>query len=376
MERSSPVDGDRCVVWCCREMSISYYDALPPVREPGADLPDAVAGLRLPYRVLAAVRVPAGRIVVAFASDSALLSGMFAANWARAGEGEEPDATLYALARPARGYGLPDRWDGARWWSRDQKVMVVFGFGSYRFAKVCMRGICSAVSGDDSLFLHGCALGIGAGADRRGVIITGSSGAGKTTLVAALLRQHEYPVAVVNDDWGAISVSSGYSVSTGERMLHMKCSSVLALCPGFFASAPADSYARDRSEQDPAARILVRPERVYGGAWSATATVIGHIAVVVREPPDWMPPARGDEAVKALEGEDSEGLIHHHEAFFNGSLILSTDADKLREERRYRRLLDHVRVSWVNNDSTPEAMARSLIAAVAKAQAPRWTMGW
>ena len=96
-------------------MSVSYYDALVPVREPGAGLPDVLAGIRLPHRVLASVGVPAGRIVLAFVSDSARLSRMFAANWAPARTGQRPDATLYALARPACGYGLDGRWDQARW---------------------------------------------------------------------------------------------------------------------------------------------------------------------------------------------------------------------------------------------------------------------
>jgi len=350
----------------CAEMSVSYYDALLPVREPGAGLRDALAGVRLPYRVLASVCVPGGRIVLALVSDSALLSRMFAANWAPAGAGREPDATLYALARPACGYGLDRKWDRARWWSRDQKMMVVFGFGSYRLAKVCVRGICSAVSEDDILFLHGCALSVGTGTGRHGVVITGSSGAGKTTLVAGLLRHPEYPVAVLNDDWGAVSLSRGDLASTGERMLHMKTGSVLALCPGFFASAPAGSYASDLSEQDRSARMLVSPESVYGTAWSTSATVVEHVAVVVREPADWLPPGRAGETVKALENEEDAGLARHHEAFFNGSLIRTTEEYKLREERRYRQLLDRATVSWINNSSTPEALVSAFISAVMK----------
>ena len=66
-------------------MSASYYDALLPVREPGNGLRAVLAGLRPPHRVLASIRVPAGRIVVAFVSDSARLSRMFTANWAPAG---------------------------------------------------------------------------------------------------------------------------------------------------------------------------------------------------------------------------------------------------------------------------------------------------
>jgi len=345
-------------------MGVSYYDALLPVREPGAGLRSVVAGLRLPYRVLASICVPAGRIVLAFASDSARLSGMFAANWAQAGTDAEPDATLYALARPACSYGLDRRWDGARWWSRDDKMMVVFGFGSYRLAKVCVRGICSAVSGDDILFVHGCALSVGAGAGRRGVVITGSSGAGKTTLVAGLLRHPEYSAAVLNDDWGAISLSCGDSVGTGERMLHMKTGSVLALRPGFFTSAPAGSYWRDLSERDRAARMLVSPESVYGAAWSTSATVVEHLAVVVREPADWVPPVREAEAMRALESQGEMGLVQNHEAFFNGSLILTTEDDKLREERHFRQLLSRTTVSWINNCGTAEALVGNFISAV------------
>ena len=347
-------------------MDASYYDVLLPVREPGTGLPGVVAGLRLPYRVVASVGVPAGQIVLAFVSDSARLSGMFAANWAAARIGQRPDATLYALARPARAYGLDGRWDRARWWSRERKTMVVFGFGSYRMAKVCVRGICSAVSGDDIVFVHGCALSLGAGPGRRGVVITGSSGAGKTTLVAGLLRHPGYSVTVLNDDWGAVSLVRGDSVSTGERMLHMKTASVLALRPGFFTSASACSYSRDLSEQDRAARMMVSPESVYGAAWSTAATVVDHVAVVVREPEGWRPPGRTGEAVSALESEGDAGLAHHHEAFFNGSLILTTEADKLREERRYRQLLDRTTVSWVNNCGTPDALVRNFISAVMK----------
>lgn len=346
------------------QMGVSYYDALPPVREPGADLRGVLAGLRLPHRVLASVGVPGGRVVLGFASDSALLSGMFAANWARAGAGQEPDATLCVLARPAGGYGLDRRWDGARWWSRDHKVMVVFGCGSYRLVKVCVRGMCSAVTGDDIVCVHGCALSLGAGAGRRGVIITGSSGAGKTTLVAELLRHREHPVAVLNDDWGAVSLTQGSTVSTGERMLHMKTRSVLALRPGFFTSAPAGAYARDVSEQDPAARMLVSPRSVYGSAWSTSAAAVQQVAVVVREPAGWVPPGRGGEAVRALGAEDGTGLVHHHEAFYNGSLILAADGDKAREERRYRQLLDRMPVSWINNCGTREALVSSFMSAV------------
>ena len=149
-------------------------------------------------------------------------------------------------------------------------------------------------------------------------------------------------------------------------MLHMKTGSVLALRPGFFSSAPAGSYSRDLSEQDRGARMLVAPESVYGLAWSTKATVVDQVVVVVREPAEWLPPGREAETVRALESDGDATLIHHHEAFFNGSLILTTEQDKLREERRYRQLLNRTTVSWINNCSTPEALVDNFICAIMK----------
>jgi hypothetical protein len=348
----------------CEEMGASYYDALLPAREPEADLRDVVACIALAPPVVASVRMPAGRIVLGLVSDNPRLSHMFAANWAQAGTDQQPDATLYALARPARAYGLDDRWNAARWWSRDHKMMLVFGCGSYRLAKVCARGICSAVSGDDMVFVHGCALSLGAGpGPRQGVMITGRSGAGKTTLVAGLLRHPEYSVAVLNDDWGAVSLSHPNAVSTGEKMLHMKTCSVLSLRPGFFTGAPPGSYSRDLSEQDRAARMLVSPDSVYGAAWSTVATTVGHVVVVMREPVGWLPPE--GEAVRALETEGDTGPAHH-QAFFNGSLILAAEQDRLREKRRYRHLLDRTAATWINNCGTPQTLVDNFISAVMK----------
>jgi hypothetical protein len=112
--------------------------------------------------------------------------------------------------------------------------------------------------------------------------------------------------------------------------------------------------------------MLVTPDSVYGAAWSTTATVVDQVAVVVREPADWRPPAREGETVRALESDGDTTLVHHHEAFFNGSLILAAEQDKLREERRYRQLLGRTTVSWINNCSTPETLVGNFIRAIMK----------
>ncbi len=345
-------------------MNVNYRGAPLPVRELVGDRLGAIADLRLPYRAHASVRVPAGQIVVALVSDSAMLSNLFAGHWAQAGPDQEPDATLYALARPACGYGLDDTWDEARWWSQAGKMMMAFGCGPYRLVKACIRGICSAVSGDDMMFLHGCALSLGAGNGRRGVVIMGSSGAGKTTLVAKLLQHAEYPVTVVNDDWGAVSLSSGNLVNTGERMLHMKSSSVLALQPGFFASAPSSAYSYDFSEPDGADHLLVSPGSVYGARWNPGGAVIEQVVVIVREAPGWVPPRLVGEAVRVLKSGGYSNYFQRRESFFNGSLILRKASDELREEQRHRRLLNHASLSWINNRGTPDELVDGFISAV------------
>jgi hypothetical protein len=45
---------------------------------------------------------------------------------------------------------------------------------------------------------------------------------------------------------------------------------------------------------------------------------------------------------------------------------LATEQDRLREERRYRRLLDRVAVSWINNCGTPEALVSNFLSAIMK----------
>ena len=108
----------------------------------------------------------------------------------------------------------------------------------------------------------------------------------------------------------------------------MKTGSVLALCPGFFATAPAGSYSSDLSERDrngPDAGVTgkrIRDGMEHRGDGGGACGRGGAGAS------DWVPPGRDGEAIRALEGEGEAGLVHHHEAFFNGSLILTTEEDK------------------------------------------------
>ena len=64
-------------------MGVSYYDGLLPVRDPGPGLREVMTASGLRTRCWRRSPRPLGRIVLAFVSDSAELSRMFAANWAR-----------------------------------------------------------------------------------------------------------------------------------------------------------------------------------------------------------------------------------------------------------------------------------------------------
>ena len=81
-------------------MGVSYYDALLPP-EPGAGLQDLVAGIGLPYRVLVSIGVPGGMIVLALVSTCPAQPHV-RCELGCGRTGQQPDATLYALGRPAR----------------------------------------------------------------------------------------------------------------------------------------------------------------------------------------------------------------------------------------------------------------------------------
>jgi len=333
------------------------------VRELSDTQLELLAGLRFPYRQLASIATPTGSMIVAFLTDSVVLSRLFAGNWAQAESDRRPDATLKVLARPAPSYGLGGTWAEARWWSRSARTMVLFG-GDYHLVKASIRGICSAVSVDDLLFLHGCVLSVKYRNSSRGVAIMGSSGAGKTTLVARILEHPECAVRVVTDDWGAVSVQSGTAVGTGEINLHMKTQSILALRPDFLACTAPDAYTHDLSDADPSARLLVAPEHVYKASWNRDAIVIDNIFVLVRETPGWEPPDQPAQVLKLLSRGGYSGYFRRNEAFFNGSLILLTDADRSRELMRYERFLKRVSLTWINNCGTVDELTEEFLRVV------------
>lgn len=303
------------------------------------------------------VRTPAGAIVVALNTDSLRLSEFFSANWHPAPAGSAPHAIVTAFASPAQRYGLDHELDVARWWSPDRRELIVFDCDSYSVVKVCVRGVCSAVAPPDVVFVHGCALDLAVGESHRGILIMGSSGAGKTTLVASIRRQAGLRVAIVNDDWGPVHLTSGIAVSTGEPMLHMKALSVLA----FRQTAPSQ-LAGCVSEGD-GTRVLIPPESVFGAGGLADSVRLSNIIVLTRNGENHAKPNPPTAAIELLETGSYSQYYRAREPFLNGSLILLDEESRRRQRDLYTRLLSGVRVSWISNSGTKEDLVRAFLAA-------------
>ena len=126
------------------------------------------------------------RIVLLLRTDSTHLARFFVENWPTDTSSTRPDATITALKRSAVRYGLEKEFDESRWFDPKTNQVWMFGNEFYGNIKITIRGLCSEISSFEQMFLHGCSLVV----DGRGVVLSGVSGAGKTTLTTAL-RQHK-----------------------------------------------------------------------------------------------------------------------------------------------------------------------------------------
>lgn len=159
------------------------------------------------------------------------LASMLRANWRLEGDA------------PARELVLAVRADGARAVRRlSDDSWQACGVCDYTALKVAVRGVMSDARIPGTVYVHGCAFQVGDG--RRadgdsGVLLLGSSGAGKTTLVSMMARSRKFNFELVNDDWGPFAIDGKMAISTGEKLLHVKVASARALNPSFDASSPS-----------------------------------------------------------------------------------------------------------------------------------------
>lgn len=304
------------------------------------------------------------KIVLSLRTDSEHLAKFFAMNWPADMSSGKPDAIITALKESAVFYGLPQELNESRWFSPKKGQVWMFGNEFYGNIKITVRGLCSEVAPPEQMFLHGCSLAI----DGCGVVLSGASGAGKTTLTAALRRTLGSRVKVVNDDWGPCSIIDGQMQFTGEPHLHMKYPSVRALAPQLKispASHPSENFNGDIN--DPRARLLIPPDQVFRQNELQDKASLRLFIVVIRD--QKMPPGLqylSEQNVKLLEQGTYSQFYNRTERFLNGSLFIIGRTRQERERERHRILLKDFPCILVNNIAVPEETAELILTELKK----------
>lgn len=291
-------------------------------------------------------------------SDSPHLLRFFEGNW-RCEEGAKPQATIFALRREARAYGLPSTLDGWRWYSPQDRIVWMFGSEYYGNLKITVRGLCSELAGFNDMFIHGCAMA----ANDVGLLLMGASGAGKTTITAALRGSLGVPLRIVNDDWGVLNLESANASYTGESALHMKYRSVRAVTPEIDlhpSRFPSENFEGDCD--DPHARLLITRESVFGETGVADRARIDRVVLLTRSSeskPSYRRLSPGDGP--AIAAGAYSAFYRREEPFFNGSLFLTDPVQRDRWRREFEQLAETIPFYWVENGGDPSRVAELLM---------------
>lgn len=320
--------------------------------------------LAVPNCIESRARVPISesqQVVISLRTDSEHLAKFFTMNWPTDLSSGKPDASITALKESASSYGLTREFDESRWFCPETNQVVMFGNEFYGNIKITVRGLCSEITPHDQMFLHGCSLVI----DGRGVVLSGASGAGKTTLTAALKKTLGSRMHIVNDDWGPFSLKSGILQFTGEPHLHMKYPSVRMLNPKLEINPtvyPSENF--DGDTNDPRARLLIAPYQVFGAEGLQDKAKLQLFVVVRRDPESKIGVkylSRND--ISSVEQSQYSRFYHRTEHFLNGSLFLFDDTRIMRERGRHKVLLSDFPCISINNITSPEESAELILAA-------------
>jgi len=294
------------------------------------------------------IPTPVGkRIAIRLCTDSEHLAKFFAMNWPANILPEKSDATIIALKESPVSYGLSPDFQGSRWFCSKTNQVWMFGNEFYGNIKITVRGLCSEIAPLNQMFMHGCSLSI----DGHGVVLSGTSGAGKTTLTTALRQMLGKRAQIVNDDWGICSLADGRLQFTGEPYLHMKYPSVHALAPDLEISPLthlSENFNGDLN--DPRARLLIAAQQVFGRNGLANQVKL-HLFVVVIRDPDAPAGARylSERDVTLIKQGKYSRFYDRTEWFLNGSLFITDKSRQEREISRHKLLLEKFPCVIINN---------------------------
>jgi Phosphoenolpyruvate carboxykinase. len=295
-------------------------------------------------------------------TDSNHLANFYSANWPADVSTLEPDARILAGKESATYYGLPQDFNNCRWYCPESRQVWMFGTEYYGNLKITVRGLCSELASDEEMFIHGCALSL----YNCGLILSGMSGAGKTTLTAALRQRLDSNVSVVNDDWGPLSLSSGLVRRTGEPYLHMKYPSVRSLAPALSIGPNTHRSENFQGDfNDPAARLLINPFDVFGQEGLCDDVTLKLFVVVIRNDSEPLSLRRlSTTDLSILERGHYSAFYQRSEQFLNGSLFLMDDYRLMRTRQQHRALLERFHCVALNNSGSPQRGAELIISAL------------
>jgi hypothetical protein len=289
----------------------------------------------------------ADRIIIELNTDSLHLAEFFSKNWLQDTTISEPSAKILALKEDAQFYGFSDDFNHSRWYCPSSKQVWMFGTEFYGNLKITVRGLCSELAPFEEMFLHGCSLSI----DGYGLVLSGISGAGKTTITAALRSTLGSSVKIINDDWGSFSLNNGTLRSTEEPYLHMKYPSVNRLAPALPIN-PTLYFSENFSGEveNPRARLLIQPSEVFGVQNIQRETSLKLFVMVVRNTTEPVSYRRFyPQEMSILEGGQYSGFYKRTEWFLNGSLFLVDEIRRERTRKQHHTLLTHFPCIIINN---------------------------
>lgn len=139
---------------------------------------------------------------------------------------ENPDGHIYAL-NTDRANKLFN-YDSQRYFFPTENTVVSFNNDFYGNLKISYRGLVAHIASKDNLVsMHSSAVNV----KERTVLVTGISGAGKTTIVKYLL--HHLNGKFIWDDWGFVDSNNLEVLTPNEIHNHLKISSLIGLLPLF-----------------------------------------------------------------------------------------------------------------------------------------------